>query len=44
MEDETKITLRIPTPLHKRLVALANAERRSLNAQIVVMLERAPDA
>jgi len=44
MEDETKITLRIPTALHKRLVALANAERRSLNAQIVVMLERAPDA
>lgn len=33
--------LRLPPELHQRLVDRANAERRSLNDQVIVMLERA---
>ena len=32
--------LRLPDDLHAQLVALAQEERRSLNSEIVVLLER----
>ncbi len=35
-----KFTLRLETPLHERLVALAKRDRRSLNEQMHWMLER----
>ena len=41
MEPEAKLTLRLPEPLHRRLVALARRDRRSLNGELVVLLERA---
>jgi predicted HicB family RNase H-like nuclease len=41
---DTRITLRLPDELHARLVARASTERRSLNAQIVVYVERGLDA
>lgn len=37
------LQVRLPDELHAALVALAQAERRSLNAQIVVVLERGVD-
>ena len=40
-EDEVRMTLRLPSDLHRHLVALAARERRSLHAQIVYLLERA---
>jgi hypothetical protein len=33
------LNLRLPEELHKAIKALANKERRSLNAQILFMLE-----
>ncbi|WP_329217912.1 Arc family DNA-binding protein [Streptomyces sp. NBC_01485] len=39
MNDETKITLRLPADLHEWLVAQAKAARRSLNSEIVFRLE-----
>ncbi len=39
-EDEVRMTLRLPSDLHRHLVALAARERRSLHAQIVYLLER----
>jgi predicted HicB family RNase H-like nuclease len=41
MEHEAKLTVRLPASLHERLVALARRDRRSLNSEIVVLLERA---
>lgn len=38
---ETRITLRLPAELHTAIVDAATIDRRSLNAQIVVLLERA---
>lgn len=38
--DVKTLMLRLPSDLHSRLVALAERERRSLNNQIVYMLER----
>jgi hypothetical protein len=35
------VTLRLPRPLHQQLRAMADAERRSLNAQLVHLLEQA---
>jgi hypothetical protein len=35
MNDEVRITLRIPSDLHDALVAAATADSRSLNGQIV---------
>ncbi|MEO3792237.1 Arc family DNA-binding protein [Nonomuraea sp. B10E15] len=35
----TRITLRLPDDVHARLVARAETERRSLNSQIVHLLE-----
>ncbi|MER7692593.1 Arc family DNA-binding protein [Streptomyces sp. NPDC097610] len=39
MEDEKRISLRLPTDLHARLVEEARADRRSLNSEIVHLLE-----
>ena len=39
MNDETKITLRLPSDLHQWLAAQAKATRRSLNSEIVHRLE-----
>ena len=41
MEAEVKLTLRLPASLHRRIVELARRDRRSLNGQLVVLLERA---
>lgn len=43
MRQQTTLTchVRLPDELHAALVELARAERRSLNAQVVVLLERA---
>ncbi len=40
----TKYALRIPTVLYEKLQALAEREKRSVNAQIVYELERAVEA
>lgn len=40
----TRMSLTIPDDLKSKLQAIANAERRSLSAQIVVLLERAAEA
>ena len=39
MDDETKITLRLPADLHRWLTAQAKLSRRSLNSEIVYRLE-----
>ncbi|MGW6292239.1 Arc family DNA-binding protein [Streptomyces sp. NPDC055058] len=39
MEDEKRISLRLPTELHARLVEEARADRRSLNSEIIHLLE-----
>lgn len=36
----TPITVRLPDDLHERLTQIAEDERRSLNSQIVYMLEK----
>ncbi|WP_433375024.1 Arc family DNA-binding protein [Streptosporangium sp. CA-115845] len=41
MESETRITLRVPGDLHARLVVRARRERRSLNSEILCLLEDA---
>jgi len=41
MEKDVKVTVRIPETVHGRLADLAKRERRSLNAQLVVLLEQA---
>ncbi len=41
MEDEVKLTLRLPAALHQQIVALARRDRRSLNGELVFLLERA---
>ncbi|MHB9858265.1 Arc family DNA-binding protein [Streptomyces sp. YIM S03343] len=41
MEDEKRISLRLPTDLHARLVEAARADRRSLNSEIIHLLEAA---
>lgn len=38
---EIRITLRIPVALHTELTEEAAIQRRSLNSQIVLLLERA---
>lgn len=37
------ITIRLPDDLHEMIRELAEAERRSINNQIVMMLEHTPD-
>ncbi|MEU9183215.1 Arc family DNA-binding protein [Streptomyces sp. NPDC048484] len=39
MDDEVRITLRLPADLHSWLVAQAKSARRSLNSEIVFRLE-----
>jgi len=39
MDDEKRVSLRLPTDLHARLVAQAKKDRRSLNSEIVHLLE-----
>ena len=41
MEAAIKLTIRLPVALHERLVELAQSDRRSLNNEIVVLLEHA---
>lgn len=38
MEDEVRITLRLPSDLHAQLVKLTEENKTSLNGQIVTML------
>ncbi|MFL1375884.1 toxin-antitoxin system HicB family antitoxin [Nocardiopsis protaetiae] len=39
MADEKRISLRLPPDLHARLVEQARLDRRSLNSEIVHLLE-----
>ena len=39
--DEIPLTIRLPARLHAQVAALAERERRSRNAQIVLLLEEA---
>lgn len=41
MDDEVRITLRLPGQLHVELTVMAQTQRRSLNAEIVRLLELA---
>jgi len=38
MNDEKKVTIRIPDELHQKLVKLAELDTRSLNGEIVAAL------
>jgi predicted HicB family RNase H-like nuclease len=42
MDEEKKITLRLPAALHQWLTAQAKSARRSLNSEIVHRLEAEP--
>lgn len=44
MDEETKITLRLPKELHRWLTAQSKSARRSLNSEIVYRLEGERDA
>lgn len=44
MDDEKRITLRLPLGLHERVAERARVERRSLNSEIVYLLESVVDA
>ena len=37
--DETRLTLRLPSDLMARVKTLAESERRSVNAQLVTLIE-----
>ncbi|MGW7294634.1 ribbon-helix-helix domain-containing protein [Streptomyces xiamenensis] len=39
MNEEKRITVRLPAELHKHLTATAKRDRRSVNSQIVHLLE-----
>jgi predicted HicB family RNase H-like nuclease len=39
MDFEKRISLRLPADLHERLVQKARSDRRSLNAEIIHLLE-----
>ncbi|MFF2377642.1 Arc family DNA-binding protein [Streptomyces xiamenensis] len=39
MDEEKRITVRLPAELHERLVARAKRERRSVNGEITHLLE-----
>ena len=43
MTKEIQPGIRLPEPLYERIKALALRERRSLNAQINLMLEKAAE-
>jgi predicted HicB family RNase H-like nuclease len=40
-DDIKKFPLRLPIEVHRKLVAAAKRDRRSLNAQIIHLIERA---
>lgn len=44
MEDEKKLTIRIPDELHRQLTKSAKTDTRSLNAEIIVLLREALSA
>lgn len=44
MEDTYSITIRLPTEVAAALRELAARERRSINAQIIVIIEKAMEA
>ncbi len=44
MPADVKITVRLPVSVHKMLVKLAEREARSLNGEIVYLLQRAAEA
>jgi hypothetical protein len=44
MSDEKKLTLRLPADLHEWVTKAAKEDRRSLNAQLVRLLEEAKAA
>ncbi|MFE9938575.1 Arc family DNA-binding protein [Streptomyces hirsutus] len=44
MDEERRITLRLPADLHAWLAAEARSARRSLNSEIVYRLEAERDA
>ncbi|WP_019075547.1 Arc family DNA-binding protein [Streptomyces hokutonensis] len=39
MDEEKRITVRLPVDLHERLAAQAKRDRRSVNGEIVHLLE-----
>ncbi len=39
--DEKNYALRLPLPLYEKVVQLAEADRRSINAEITVLIEEA---
>lgn len=41
MSDDKKITIRIPSELHEKLVKLAEQDTRSLNGEIIALLRAA---
>lgn len=43
MDDEKRVSLRLPADLHARLASQAKADRRSLNSEIIHLLERVLD-
>lgn len=43
MKDEKRITLRLPAQMHERIVQTAKKEHRSLNAEIIALLEQILD-
>ncbi|ASY33211.1 MULTISPECIES: Arc family DNA-binding protein [unclassified Streptomyces] len=38
-DDEKRLSLRLPAVLHARLVEAAHADRRSVNSEIIHLLE-----
>lgn len=44
MDEEKRITLRLPADLHTHLTERAKHDRRSLNSEIVHLLETAIEA
>lgn len=41
MESEVRLSIRLPAKLHRRLAELAQREHRSLNGEMVALLEQA---
>ncbi len=41
MEQEVRLTIRLPADLHRRLTNMAKRDRRSLNGEMVALLEQA---
>ena len=41
MDEEVRLTIRLPADLHRRLTELARREHRSLNGEMIALLEQA---